>query len=658
MASPINIRVFRNDELCFSHSLAEEALAEETSRAIELGRQRPGEPAEFHYDTATSRLIIAPIDDKLVSRKHLRLSCVPQDNSNSQIEIHNLSKKRSINVQGYGKLIPDGKTRRPLPTSISFEGFSVRVEMEGKTPDLKDSGRTKSTNKTLNQTLERTQPHPVEVRSLEHPTIAPNMIHHGHSTQGVLRGSLTPPETPNAGGTILQPLAQEQYSSDQLIHWLSETMEVLQRAAGAPDFLIQAVDSVERIVGLDAIAALKYEGGKWLLQAQRTSGGASDAARAPSQTILSHVLESKRTVYQMPEESTLGASLMGIKAIVASPILNPDGDVIGAIYGSRFGTGTAGFPQITELEATMVEVIACGAAAGIARESQQKKAMEMRIQFERCFPPQLIDELETNPQMLDGQEAEISVLFCDVVGFSSISSRITSQLTLEWISDVMDRLSEAVLENDGVVVDFIGDELMAMWGAPKADSAHAEKACLAAGDLMRCRAEIDAKWLDRIAAPIDFRIGICSGIASVGNTGSSKRLKYGPLGNTVNLASRLQSAAKQLGVKQLISQSTAALLPETSVLNCRTLGTASFVNISNPIEVFELLPIEKTSNDVTATFRKVVDACHENDLHLARSLLDQLIRDYPDDKPAQLLADRIHPNQEFDQSCIWRLDSK
>lgn len=636
MSTPIIVRVYRRETLGYSVTLS--SSTEDTSSRVELGRQRPGEPAEFHFDETSNRLVISPINDKLVSRKHLLLSCVPFDGSNA-LEIRNLSKKRSINIEHHGKLAPEEATTRQLPATITFEDFSIVADYPRSEP-LGDDG----TLKTM---------------SLGHQTLAPSPSKLASiKTSGLVRKGL---ET-TVNQEELQADALQQYSSEQLVHWLSETMEVLQSAAGAPDFLVQAVDAVRRIVGLDAIAALRYAEGKWNLAAQiDVEGKSAEEFRNPSQTILNRVVESKQTIFQMPSDLTMGASLMGVKAVVASPILSPEGEVIGAIYGSRFGKGSVDLPQITKLEATMVEVIACGAAAGIAREQQQKRAMEMRIQFERCFPPQLIDELEQNPHMLDGQEAEISVLFCDVVGFSSISGRISSQLTLEWISDVMDKLAIAVLNNDGVVVDFIGDELMAMWGAPKEEPRHAEKACLAAADLMHCRKTIDDIWLEKIGQPIDFRIGICSGPASVGNTGSKRRLKYSPLGNTVNLASRLQSAAKQFGVKQLISESTASQLSTGHpALNCRPLGSARFVNIPKPVEIYELREASAAASaaSLCQSFRSVIEACRSNELEDAKELLQKHRELFPGDMPSEMLAERIDSSDTFDCTCIWPLDRK
>lgn len=662
---PLQIRVYRRRELCHTLTLDGE---------LQIGRQRPGEPAPFHLDTTHSRLVIAPVDDKLVSREHLLLTAIRSDEmeNRERVRIKNLSRKRSVVIDTHGKLGPEQFVELDLPVLISFDDFAVRIEAQGSAA--------------------------WELRSLEHPTLAP-----GDPAAG---NSLVTQQS------FLAVSAKEEYSADQLIHWLGETMEVLQSAAGASDFLVQAVDAVERIVGLDTITALRYERNQWsvVTAKDRLANQVGSDTRSPSRTILQEVLEKRRTVFHLPAGSRAAVSLQGVKALVASPILDAQGNVIGALYGARHGSQTSQLPQISELEATMVEVIACSAAAGIARELQQQKALQARIQFEQFFTPQLARELEANPHLLDGQDAEISVLFCDIVGFSSISSRIGSQLTLEWISDVMDHLSVAVLENDGVVVDYIGDELMAMWGAPKPERDHALKACRAANALMNCKQKIDELWSKRIEANIDFRIGICSGVASVGNTGSKRRLKYGPLGNTVNLASRLQNAAKQFGVQQLISQETAIgirspnqrainrdsagpdsrgtdsrgtdssntdsrdtdsntsdstntdstgnkLSQAADALVIRPLGTAQFVNIPNPIEVYELCPAPQKRPELISAFEKIVRQLQAGETELAQAELSRYMSQCPDDATAQLLAAKIESGS-FAPECIWRFDTK
>ncbi len=231
-------------------------------------------------------------------------------------------------------------------------------------------------------------------------------------------------------------------------------------------------------------------------------------------------------------------------------------------------------------------------------------------------------------------------------------------MTMRWISEVMEFLSDAVFEHEGVVVDYIGDELMAMWGAPKAQADHALKACLSAEQMFRCKQQIDAQWLKHTGQPIDFRIGICSGTASVGNAGSKRRLKYGPLGNTVNLASRLQSAAKQLGVKQVVSAATSAALGQGTSLVYRPLGTARFVNMSQPSEVGELDSSARSGfADLAERFVSITDQLRRSRWEAANKELAATADRFPDDVPTRLLLGRLQKHQ-IDPGCIWPFETK
>jgi len=102
-----------------------------------------------------------------------------------------------------------------------------------------------------------------------------------------------------------------------------------------------------------------------------------------------------------------------------------------------------------------------------------------RVQFEQFFTPSLASELAARPDLLKGRSLEVTLLFCDIRGFSRISERLGPGGTVEWISNVMEVLSDCVLAHQGVLVDYIGDELIAMWGAPKEEPQHAQLACRA-----------------------------------------------------------------------------------------------------------------------------------------------------------------------------------
>src|SRR5262249_37866404 len=160
-----------------------------------------------------------------------------------------------------------------------------------------------------------------------------------------------------------------------------------------------------------------------------------------------------------------------------------NGQVIGALYGDRrqrpgadlgprsgerkdsSGLRSLSPPQeesISEAEAMLVELLTRGVAAGLARVEQEQAALAARVRFEQFVTPELAIQLAANPDLLKGRDAEVSILFCDIRGFSRVSERVGPARTVEWVSDIMETLSDCVLAQEGVLVDYIGDELIAM----------------------------------------------------------------------------------------------------------------------------------------------------------------------------------------------------
>ncbi len=270
--------------------------------------------------------------------------------------------------------------------------------------------------------------------------------------------------------------------------------------------------------------------------------------------------------------------------MVASPILNEAQQVIGAVYGARRGEGRS--PEIRPLEAQLTQVLAAAVAAGLARQESEAHAARRRVQFEQFFTPDLAAALDRDRSLLEGREREVTVLFADIRGFSSVSERLSARLTCELIREIMEHLTAKVMESAGVVVDYIGDGLLAMWNAPVDQPDHAVRACRAALAMREGLPDLNRRWEGRLGRAFGLGIGVNSGTALVGNTGSHKKFKYGPLGHSVNLASRIEGATKHLGVGLLISGSTRDLVGEAFAT--RRLCRARLLGIAHEVNLFEL----------------------------------------------------------------------
>lgn len=559
--------------------------------SAEIGRQQTKEETQPSHTRVGAgwRVVIAPMEDVTISRQHLEVEPLPA----GQVLLSNRSAKLLVGLPNNQDLEPGASCKVALPVVL-------RV------------GR-----KTL-----RLQP-PVEeepMNSLPMQTMAPGSA----SLLPALRGAFPTPE-----GNAMQ--------TDQLMAWIHAFLGLLQSAAGSEDFYVKAACALVDLVKMDSGRVLFREAGQWQEKAIHLSRKKSAQAEwRPSNRILSNLLREKKTFWQVPE---LNSSLAGLDAVVAAPILDRRGEVIGALYGERRLIGGESKAPISQLEAMLVEVLASGVAAGLARVEQEQSALRVRLQMEQYMTPRLAAKLVDHPDLLVGRDMDVSILFCDIHGFSRITEQLGPARTLELISDVMGVLTQCTLDRDGVVVDYIGDALMAMWGAPEDQPDHAARACQAAIAMFDSLPALNVTWQPVIKEPLDLSIGINSGTAQVGNVGSKVRSKYGALGNNVNLASRVQGATKYLKVPILITEATNAHLDET--FSTRRLCQVRVVNIEQPVTLLELTgPNHPDWNVLKSDYEQALDEFTKGNFRPACRILGRLILDHPNDGPALLLLAR------------------
>jgi class 3 adenylate cyclase len=333
------------------------------------------------------------------------------------------------------------------------------------------------------------------------------------------------------------------------------------------------------------------------------------------------------------------------------------------LYGERRGDAPSPshHPQtITKLEAMLVELLASGVAAGLARLDQEWAALAAKSRFEQFFTPELAQLVEAQPELLRGQDREVTVLFCDIRGFSQISERLGPARTVEWVSDVIEALSQCVVDQGGIVIDYIGDELLAMWGAPTPHPDHPQRACRAALAMRAALPRLNQRWQARIGSPIALGIGINTGIAHVGNTGNRLKLKYGPLGNTVNLASRVQGATKYLGADFLVTGPTRARLG--AEFAARRLGTVRVVHIAEPVELHQLADAPTPAwQELARQYEAALAAFERNEPCETARLLGSLLVLHPDDRPSLILIERAVERivgKAPDNDPVWILPNK
>ncbi len=202
----------------------------------------------------------------------------------------------------------------------------------------------------------------------------------------------------------------------------------------------------------------------------------------------------------------------------------------------------------------------------------------------------LVQELLDHPEHLSlewGRRRPMSVYFSDIAGFTTISEGLTPELLVALLNDYLTHMTDIVLAHGGVIDKYIGDAVMAFWGAPVDDPQHAQHAVACALAMRKRCDELRPVWKARFGYEIFARAGINSGNAVVGNMGSKHKYNYTVMGDMVNLASRLESANKAYGTYLMISESTKALIDDS--FDLRELDLVAVKGKEQPVRVFEVL---------------------------------------------------------------------
>jgi adenylate cyclase len=367
---------------------------------------------------------------------------------------------------------------------------------------------------------------------------------------------------------------------ERLTEWLHTIVELQKAAPGSEQFFRQTAQAMLDLIGMDTGLVLLRSDHGWKVAA--AAGAGARTGSHYSRTMVDYVAANRQTFYQDLErmaKTTL--SLARIEAAVAAPIFGLNDEIAGVLYGAR-SRGLFARGPIGPLEAQLVQLLAASVGANLARST----ALRTRVQFEQFFSPELVRELEQNPDLLEGRSQDVTLVFSDLRGFTALSQRLGAERTCRMVRDMMEALSEQIVAHGGVIVDYAGDGILAMWNAPTEQPDHALRACRAAVAMLGELPQINQHWGQEAGDALSLGIGINTGLAQVGNTGCARKFKYGPHGHTVNLASRVQDATKLLGLPLLVTGAVRDLLPDA--MHTRRLGQVRLPGVEKPAVLYEL----------------------------------------------------------------------
>jgi adenylate cyclase len=280
----------------------------------------------------------------------------------------------------------------------------------------------------------------------------------------------------------------------------------------------------------------------------------------------------------------IGASLaLAFKPLRATVILG----VVLVLWSGVAAASLAGGVILPVVLPALTAAVALAAALGWRFVVSDRDKRFLRDSFALYLAPALVDRLVdgANPPALGGEEREVTLFFSDLAGFSTMSEGLTPEETVRIMNAYLGAMTEEVERAGGMVDKYIGDAIVALFGAPLKAPDHAGRAVAAA---LACRARLALlnQSLGRLKDPLRQRIGLNSGPALIGNIGSDRRFNYTAMGDTVNLAARLEGANKVFGTDILVSESTAAAAPDVAwreLDSIRVVGRAAPVAVLTPI---------------------------------------------------------------------------
>ena len=286
-----------------------------------------------------------------------------------------------------------------------------------------------------------------------------------------------------------------------------------------------------------------------------------------------------------------------------------------------------------------------------------KKREFLQDTLTRYVTRQVVDLILEHPEsiILDGEEREATVFFSDIRGFTTFSEKMSPRELVAMLREYFTVMVDAVFQYQGTVDKFIGDSIMAIFGAPTPQPNHAERAVRTALEMKRLLQEFNQNRLRLGKEPIRVGVGINTGSVVVGNIGSVQRLEYTAIGDAVNLASRLEGINKQYGTEIIISEYTRRQLPDDVI--ARELDDVRVKGKHEPVRIYELIgrPGDVDADALAAIqqFEAGLVSYRHRQWQAAIEAFTGVLRLRPTDAPSRLYLERCQAYQQTPPPDDW-----
>jgi adenylate cyclase len=269
----------------------------------------------------------------------------------------------------------------------------------------------------------------------------------------------------------------------------------------------------------------------------------------------------------------------------------------------------------------------------------EAQALEVKKAFGSYVSPELVEEIINNPNGMElgGLERNITILFSDIRGFTTLSEKLTPTALVSMLNRLLDPMTNVILKNRGMLDKYIGDAMMALFNTPVDVPDHPDKAVKSALELLETLKDVNAEFAKEGIPVVDIGIGINTGTVVVGNMGSKVRFEYTAIGDSVNLASRLEGLCKQYKTRIVISEFTRERL--TLDIPFRTLDRVRVKGKLKPVEIYEPMEDTPENRHIKEEFEKALDKYINMHFNEAEVIFRQLASEY-EDGPSFVFAER------------------
>jgi len=278
---------------------------------------------------------------------------------------------------------------------------------------------------------------------------------------------------------------------------------------------------------------------------------------------------------------------------------------------------------------------------------QEKGGRFLRDAFSSYLSADLLAQLIKNPEALSlgGESKELSILFSDIRSFTTLSESMTPQELIKLLNRYFTPMTNAVLQNGGMLDKYIGDAVMAFFNAPVTIKNHADAACHCALEMIESLDKLNVELAKEGIAPIHIGIGINTAEVVVGNMGSDTRFNYTVIGDGVNLASRLEGLTKNYGIDILISEFTVAELVGDFIY--RKIEPVRVKGKENAVLLYQLMPDSARSKEIKEEYDRALELYIQGEQEMAQEIFTSLVERY-NDSLSQYFFNNIEKNQAWD----------